>query len=40
MVPDSSHQKILYWLDQKNAKRRRTIKTLKLLTALFITDYL
>ena len=28
MLPDSSHQKILYWLDQKTAKQRMAIKTL------------
>ena len=30
-VPDSSH-----WVDQNIAKQRRTIKTLKLITALFV----
>ena len=31
-----SHQKILYWLDQRNAKWKRTIRTLKILSkALF-----
>ena len=37
MILDSSHRKILYWLDQKNATQRRTIKILKLLAALFVT---
>ena len=35
MVLDSSYRKILYSLDQKNAKLRRTIKTLKLLTVAY-----
>ena len=36
MVTNSSHRKIFYFLDQKNAKWKRTIKTLKLLSARFM----
>ena len=40
MVPDISHRKILYTLDQKNANWRRTINTLKIVdSSVFCNAY-